>query len=158
MAPLTFRNSKIIYYGPHPCDNCGIDVAKMGNEWGGTAFTYPSGPVYPNTEWHPHVCDPFEVRNKLGREAKDRQLAKWPDAAPLQVNGMFVIVAYANKADSVPTVISHNCSFYDTELSAWAGADERDQRGNPTWRMHRATGETCDTYMHNAAVDAQRKK
>lgn len=30
----------------------------MGTEFGGNAFTYPSGPIYPNTEWHPHVCDP----------------------------------------------------------------------------------------------------
>src|ERR1700685_3688143 len=58
MNHLTFRNSKIIYYGPHPCDNCGVLVAKMGHEFGGNAFTYPDGPIYPNTEWHPHVCDP----------------------------------------------------------------------------------------------------
>jgi hypothetical protein len=54
---VTFRNSKIIYYGPHACENCGATIAKMGSEWGGTAFTYPDGPIYPNTEWHPHVCD-----------------------------------------------------------------------------------------------------
>lgn len=56
--PLTFRNSKIIYYGPHPCRNCGDLICKMGHEFGGNAFTYPNGPIYPNTEWHPHVCDP----------------------------------------------------------------------------------------------------
>lgn len=56
--PITFRSSRIVYYGPHPCSNCGTDIAKMGNEWGGTSFTYPEGPIYPNTEWHPHVCDP----------------------------------------------------------------------------------------------------
>ena|ERR1700761_4123640 len=57
--PLTFRNSKIIYYGPHECANCGMMICKMGHEFGGTAFTYPDdGPIYPNTEWHPHVCDP----------------------------------------------------------------------------------------------------
>ncbi len=64
MAPLTFRNSKIVYYGPHDCANCGVKIAKMGDEWGGTAFTYPTGPVYPNT------CDLFEVRNRQGREAR----------------------------------------------------------------------------------------
>ncbi|HXI43889.1 MAG TPA: hypothetical protein VNH83_28160 [Bryobacteraceae bacterium] len=33
----------------------------MGTEFGGNAFTYPEGPIYPNTEWHPHVCDPKMV-------------------------------------------------------------------------------------------------
>ena len=54
---LTFRNSKIIYYGPHECSNCGVLIAKMSEQFGATAFTYPRGPIYPNTEWHPHVCD-----------------------------------------------------------------------------------------------------
>ena len=55
---LTFRSSRIIYYGPHQCGNCGVLICKMGHEFGGNAFTYPDGPIYPNTEWHPHVCDP----------------------------------------------------------------------------------------------------
>ena len=55
---LTFRSSRIIYYGPHACANCGILVCKMGHDWGGNAFTYPEGPIYPNTEWQLHVCDP----------------------------------------------------------------------------------------------------
>lgn len=58
MNHLTFRSSRIIYYGPHPCHNCGVMICKMGTQFGGNAFTYPDGPVYPNTEWHPHVCDP----------------------------------------------------------------------------------------------------
>lgn len=58
---LSFRNSKIVYYGPHCCGNCGVLIAKMGHEFGGNAFTYPTGPIYPNTEWHPHVCDPERV-------------------------------------------------------------------------------------------------
>jgi hypothetical protein len=58
---LTFRNSKIIYYGPHGCDNCGAVIVKMGIEFGGTAFNAPDGYPYPNTEWHPHVCDPGAV-------------------------------------------------------------------------------------------------
>lgn len=56
---LTFRNSKIIYYGPHACGNCAVTICKMGHEFGGNMFTYPSGPIYPNTEWH--VCDPRNV-------------------------------------------------------------------------------------------------
>lgn len=61
---ITFRSSRIVYYGPHSCENCGATIAKMGQEWGGTAFTYPEGPIYPNTEWHPHVCDPATVKRK----------------------------------------------------------------------------------------------
>lgn len=61
MQNLTFRSSRIIYYGPHACQNCGVIIAKMGQEFGGNAFTYPEGPIYPNSEWHPHVCDPKKV-------------------------------------------------------------------------------------------------
>lgn len=73
MAPISFRNSKIIYYGPHECDNCGILIAKMGHEWGGSAFTYPEGPIYPNTEWHVHVCDHKDVWAHSAR-AKKREV------------------------------------------------------------------------------------
>ena len=61
MQNLTFRSSRIIYYGPHACENCGLMICKMGREFGGNAFTYPTEPIYPNTEWHPHVCDPKRV-------------------------------------------------------------------------------------------------
>lgn len=61
MNHLTFRSSRIIYYGPHACQNCAALICKMGHEFGGNAFTYPDGPIYPNTEWHPHVCDPKRV-------------------------------------------------------------------------------------------------
>lgn len=58
MANISFRNSKIVYYGPHGCERCGALICRMGFEWGGNAFTYPEGLIYPNTEWHVHVCDP----------------------------------------------------------------------------------------------------
>ena len=61
---LTFRNSRIIYYGPHECERCGVMICRMGHEFGANAFTYPDGPIYPNTEWHPHVCDPRRVAAK----------------------------------------------------------------------------------------------
>lgn len=61
MQKLTFRSTKIVYYGPHQCENCGVKIAKMGIEFGGNTFTYPEGPIYPNTEWHPHVCDPKDA-------------------------------------------------------------------------------------------------
>lgn len=144
MAPLTFRNSKIVYYGPHPCENCGIDVAKMGNEWGGTAFTYPPGPVYPNTEWHPHVCDPFEVRNKTGREARVQQLKAWPSARALKIRdecGWVIASGNIKHPDAQYVhVVSPHCSFYDNELAAWAGAQDRQDRELPTWWMDTNNG------------------
>jgi hypothetical protein len=137
MAPLTFRNSRIIYYGPHDCSNCGVLIAKMGDDWGGTAFTYPTGPVYPNTEWHPHVCDPFEVRNKQGREAREQQLKAWPSAYPLKIGEMWVIASgnTSQLGARKVHVISPHCSFYDTELAAWAGAQDRQDKDLPAWWM-----------------------
>lgn len=64
MKHLTFRNSKIVYYGPHDCQNCGVAVVKMGMEFGGNTFNNPNGPIYPNTEWHPHVCDQNRVKRR----------------------------------------------------------------------------------------------
>lgn len=82
---LTFRSSRIIYYGPHACGNCGVTICKMGHEWGGNAFTYPQGPVYPNTEWHPHVCDPKMVERYSG--VIGRAPLCPPDAPPRQRAG-----------------------------------------------------------------------
>jgi hypothetical protein len=93
MSTMTFRNSKIIYYGPHPCDNCGVLVAKMGHDFGGTAFTYPEGPIYPNTEWHPHVCDPRVVFAKMAQDAKSAVLRLTGYAVALKEDSRWVIVA-----------------------------------------------------------------
>jgi hypothetical protein len=76
---LTFRNSKIVYYGPHQCDNCGAMIVKMGVEFGGTAFNAPKTYAYPNTEWHPHVCDPAAVA-KMRTDAEKAGLE--PSYAP----------------------------------------------------------------------------
>ena len=58
---MTFDSPEIIYYGPHACSNCGVSICKMAFEFGGNSFTYPEGPIYPNTIWHLHVCDPKRV-------------------------------------------------------------------------------------------------
>jgi hypothetical protein len=76
---MTFRSSRIVYYGPHACQNCGVLICKMGFEFGGNAFTYPEGPIYPNTEWHPHVCDPRRVA-MLPSKAQDS--AQHPENPP----------------------------------------------------------------------------
>ena len=47
---MSFRSSRLVCYGPHPCENCGVSIVKMGQEFGGNAFTLPEGPIYPNTE------------------------------------------------------------------------------------------------------------
>jgi hypothetical protein len=92
MNHLTFRSSRIIYYGPHQCENCRVLICKMGREFGGNAFTYPDGPIYPNTEWHPHVCDPKVVATCVGVVGSGTALyadgttvtgpAPFPDHAP----------------------------------------------------------------------------
>lgn len=72
MSNLTFRNSKIVYYGPHACPNCGAMIVKMGHEFGGNAFNQPEGPIYPNTEWHIHVCDPKKSKTPSSQPIADR--------------------------------------------------------------------------------------
>jgi hypothetical protein len=44
-----------VWYGPHPCGVCGATIAKKSEEHGGDEVDYPEGPIYPNTEWKPHV-------------------------------------------------------------------------------------------------------
>jgi hypothetical protein len=86
MQTLTFRSSRIIYYGPHTCSNCGVIICKMGHEFGGNAFTYPDGPIYPNTEWHPHVCDPKKVAKmpRADQETKPDGLYRNPEYHSMQ--------------------------------------------------------------------------
>jgi len=45
-----------IWYGPHPCENCGEMIAKLSREQGGAEVAYPTGLIYPNTQWEPHQC------------------------------------------------------------------------------------------------------
>lgn len=66
MQNITFRSSKIVYYGPHACENCGAMIVRMGREFGGNAFNQPDGPIYPNTEWHIHVCDQKKTLKQHG--------------------------------------------------------------------------------------------
>ena len=58
---MTYDDPEIIYYGPHACSNCGATICKMALEFGGNSFTYPDDLIYPNTIWHPHVCDPKRI-------------------------------------------------------------------------------------------------
>lgn len=118
MKNMTFRNSKIVYYGPHPCPNCGMDITRMGNEWGGNAFTYPNGPIYPNTEWHPHVCDPANVLAKMGDEAKEAVTRLVLNVVSVQSKTQGWMIVAEDKR------ITPETSFYGTEPDAWIAAKE----------------------------------
>lgn len=52
------RKADLIYYGPHPCEKCGLSIVKVSAEQGGQELDVPSGIVYPNSMWRPHVCPP----------------------------------------------------------------------------------------------------
>lgn len=57
---------KAVFYGPHACEKCGVQICKMGNGFGHDAYTYPEGPIYPNTEWVPHVCRQRDIERVNG--------------------------------------------------------------------------------------------
>jgi hypothetical protein len=68
----------IIYYGPHPCENCARIICRTSRNDGhkqyrGLAFDYPDEPIYPNTNWVEHVCHikatkPPKVTNRMAHE------------------------------------------------------------------------------------------
>jgi hypothetical protein len=51
----------LLYYGPHPCADCGDIIVKTSHDDGGLAFDAPPdllghpAIVYPNTRWLPHI-------------------------------------------------------------------------------------------------------
>jgi excisionase family DNA binding protein len=55
---MTHLDPSVVYYGPHACPQCGQMIVKVAEETGGAAFSVPDGPIYPNSAWQPHVCDP----------------------------------------------------------------------------------------------------
>ncbi len=140
MTPISFRSSRITYYGPYSCENCGIQIVRMGSEWGGTAFTNPTGPIYPNSEWAPHVCDPDFVKQRASLAAANRVAANYPNAHAHKVGKMgFVILGEdipPNVAGGQYLVVSANQTFYDTMEAAWAGALERMENGWPSWHIY----------------------
>ena len=139
MSPITFRNSKIVYYGPHECPNCGVLIVKMGTEFGGTAFTNPEGPIYPNTEWHPHVCDPALVRTRKGFSAQSRVLIDFPQAFAGKIGQLGYVIfgepLNPNVQGGSYLCVSPNQNFSDTAEGAWLGALERIEKGWPSWHI-----------------------
>lgn len=53
-------SDKRVFYGPHPCEICGREIAKASSQNGIDAskeiYDYPEGPVYPNSIWNKHEC------------------------------------------------------------------------------------------------------
>lgn len=139
MTPISWRSSRIAYYGPHSCENCGVNICKMGTEWGGNAFTYPTGPIFPNTEWHPHVCDPNLVRERKAMIAAARVAQDFPNAHAHSVGKLGFVILGEDIPEGVQggqyLVVSINQTFYDTMEAAWAGALERIERGLPSWHI-----------------------
>lgn len=153
---ISFRSSSIVYYGPQECYNCGEMVVKAGNEFGGTIFSHPTEPIYPNTEWRPHVCDPMVVRKRRGGHHIARVQTDWPYANvwPIGQENYIVLGEYVEdprvategmsadlynqKLDRLKhvLVISCNQTFYDTPEAAWAGAVERKEKNYPTWHIN----------------------
>jgi hypothetical protein len=136
---ISFRNSKITYYGPHQCENCGVAIVKMGREWGGNAFTNPEGPIFPNTEWHPHVCDPHLVRERKALFAGARVGEYFPQAHARKIGQLGFVIMGENIPENVSggkyLVVSANQTFYDTMEAAWDGALERIEKGWPSWHI-----------------------
>jgi hypothetical protein len=134
MSALSFRNSKIVYYGPHPCDNCGITICKAGPEYGGSSFTYPSGPLYPNTEWSPHFCNPQDVFVLGAKLKRDAILPTYPESGPALVASLGYVIL-CDRNDPSSEVISANQTYGHSEWDAWSSAWERHQNNWPSWRL-----------------------
>lgn len=44
----------VVFYGPHPCEECGVTIVKASREQGGQAYDIPFL-NYPNARWFEHV-------------------------------------------------------------------------------------------------------
>lgn len=62
MERLTVRKPSLVYYGPHQCPGCTAMICRVSIEQGGRMYEYPDGPIYPNTEFWPHICAAQEQR------------------------------------------------------------------------------------------------
>jgi len=56
LNPTVASQEDLIYYGPYACERCGEMICRVSREQGGADYTYPTGPIYPNTQWHRHTC------------------------------------------------------------------------------------------------------
>jgi len=90
----------------------------MGNDWGDSAFTYPDTPIYPNTEWHVHVCDPSLILQYKASGARHFLSVKFPNIEQVRTenSGWFVI--------SEKEILTRQTSFHYSWESAWIEAFE----------------------------------
>lgn len=51
------RNRKVVWYGPHECNNCGATIVKSSFNQGGLELDAPHGHHYPNHRWTLHRCN-----------------------------------------------------------------------------------------------------
>lgn len=117
---LTFRSSKIVYYGPHLCNQCGSLICKMAQGYGGNAFTYPSGPIYPNTEWHVHVCNPKEIIKQKAFYAEARVKEVHPTAHSVESENLGWEITSDIEAGTFH--LSGVNTYYGSAEAAWIGA------------------------------------
>jgi hypothetical protein len=94
----------------------------MAHEFGGTAFTYPSGLIYPNTEWHPHVCDPHSVHTYKAACAKEYVRHFKPDARTVRTE---LGLSENWEVISEEEFLTPKTTHYMDEAGAWIGAYER---------------------------------
>lgn len=62
MKVRTVIDTEIVWYGPHPCDECGQMIVQAGRQWGKQKLTAPpSAMVYPNHVWKWHNCPGYGI-------------------------------------------------------------------------------------------------
>ncbi len=146
---LTFRSSKVVYYGPHPCPICGVLVARMGDEFGGSSFTYPDGPIYPNTEWHVHACDPEQTWKNIAQGKRKHVIAKFGEATRVVKDRMAGWVVM-DPSGSVLFPNDHvHCS---TELNAWEYVFDRMWSGSVVEPPHPLSSPNSDDYPNRPVL------
>jgi hypothetical protein len=102
----------------------------MGTEFGGNAFTAPTPPIYPNTEWHIHVCDPAlaemhpKAANPKASLAKSKVEASFPGAIAYQFEPGWVIVDNSPSANSCNSGYGRPLTdeYFDSIEQAWEAA------------------------------------
>lgn len=59
---MTFKDKKLVYYGPHPCQECdktgkkGTMIVRAQHGKKVFAMKYTHNAQYPNHAWEKHVC------------------------------------------------------------------------------------------------------
>lgn len=69
------RNRKVVWYGPHECNNCGATIVKSSHNQGGIELDAPFDHHYPNHRWVLHRCNKPEVPQAAKTVAKSLQCA-----------------------------------------------------------------------------------